>query len=360
MVWADLSPAGNSDIFFAFSTDNGLTFSTPDNLSNNTGVSTDPQISSSGNNVYVVWEDSTPGTGDTDIFFAFSTDNGQTFSTPDNLNNETSDFSDPQISSSGNNVYVVWEGDSTLADGDDDIFFAFSTDNGQTFSPPVNLSESTEDTFDPQISSSGNNVYVVWEDFTPGNADIFFAFSTDNGQTFSIHNLSESTDFSGGQQISSSGNNVYVVWHEGPIGNFEIFFAFSTNNGQTFTDPDPLSESTQVASGPQISSSGNNVYVVWHEGPVNADNADIFFAFSTDNGQIFSTPDNLSESNVDSGASQISSSGNTVYVVWQEGNFGTTDIFYTTNNKDFGLFGSDLNLSNNAIGSVNPQISSSP
>ena len=80
---------------------------------------------------------------DTDIFFAFSTDNGQTFSTPDNLNNETSDFSDPQISSSGNNVYVVWE-DSTLAGGNDDIFFAFSTDNGQTFSTPDNLSESTE------------------------------------------------------------------------------------------------------------------------------------------------------------------------------------------------------------------------
>ena len=116
----------------------------------------------------------------------------------------------------------------------------------------------------------------------------------------------------------------------------------------------------EVASGPQISSSGNNVYVVWHEGPIDADNADIFFAFSTNNGQTFSPPVNLSESNVDSGNSQISSSGNAVYVVWQEGNFGTTDIFYTTNNKDFGLFGSALNLSHNAINSVNPQISSSP
>ena len=173
------------------------------------------------------------------------TDNGQTFSTPDNLNNETSDFSDPQISSSGNNVYVVWE-DSTLAGGNDDIFFAFSTDNGLTFSTPDNLSESTQSTFDPQISSSGNNVYVVWEEFTlAGNADIFFAFSTNNGQTFSVpDNLSESTDFfSIGQQISSSGNNVYVVWREDPSGsNADIFFAFSTDNGQTFSTPDNISE----------------------------------------------------------------------------------------------------------------------
>ena len=80
-----------------------------------------------------------------------------------------------------------------------------------------------------------------------GNADIFFAFSTNNGQTFSVpDNLSESTDyFSSGQQISSSGNNVYVVWREDPSGgNFDIFFAFSTDNGQTFSTPDNISEST--------------------------------------------------------------------------------------------------------------------
>ena len=52
--------------------------------------------------------------------------------------------------------------------------------------PPDNLSEeNTGSSFFPQISSSGNNVYVVWEDDTPGNFDIFFAVSTDNGQTFS-------------------------------------------------------------------------------------------------------------------------------------------------------------------------------
>ena len=38
------------------SNDNGLTFSDPFNISNNTGISANPQISSEGNNVYVVWE----------------------------------------------------------------------------------------------------------------------------------------------------------------------------------------------------------------------------------------------------------------------------------------------------------------
>ena len=45
-----------------------------------------------------------------------------------------------------------------------------STDGGLTFSaPPENLSENTGSSTEPQISVEGNNVYVVWEDDTPGN-----------------------------------------------------------------------------------------------------------------------------------------------------------------------------------------------
>src|SRR6185436_4234 len=183
----------------------------------------------------------------------FSTNNGQTFSTPDNLSENDGSSFNAQISSEGNNVYVVWEDGS-------DIFFAFSTNNGQTFSTPDNLSETTGPSVDPQISSEGNNVYVVWRDITFPNSDIFFAFSTNNGQTFSTpDNLSETTGPSAGDpQISSEGNNVYVVWEDNTLGNSDIFFAFSTNNGQTFSTPDNLSEeNTGSSEDPQISSEGN-------------------------------------------------------------------------------------------------------
>ena len=164
----------------------------------------------------MVWQDETPA-GISNIFFAFSTDNGQIFSLPHSLNNRTIESFAPQISSSGNNVYVVWT--EFVPSGDlfsPDTFFAFSTDNGQTFSSPENLSKTTGTSQGPQISSEGNNVYVVWEDFTPAdNFDIFFAVSTDNGQTFRTpENLSKTTENSQGAQISSEGNNVYVVWEE--------------------------------------------------------------------------------------------------------------------------------------------------
>jgi hypothetical protein len=89
-------------------------------------------------------------------------------------------------------------------------------------------------------------------------------------------------------------------------------------------------------------------------------NNDIFFAFSTDNGQTFSTPDNLSENTGFSGIPGISSEGNNVYVIWGDVTPGNSEIFFTTNNDLFGAFGNIINLSHNAGDSAQPQISSSP
>ena len=107
-------------------------------MSNNTGFSPNPQIAAIGNNVYVTWTDNTPGNDD--IFFAVSNNNGTSFGTPINLSNNTGDSFNPQIAASGNNVYVTWE-DSTP--GNDDIFFAVSNNNGTSFGTPINMSNNT-------------------------------------------------------------------------------------------------------------------------------------------------------------------------------------------------------------------------
>jgi hypothetical protein len=199
----------------------------------------------------VVWEERAPR--NEDILFSYSHDSGQTFSAPFNISNSSTIRSfNPQISSQGNNTYVVWE---EFTD-DDDIFFAMSTNGGQTFSTK-NLSNNTGDSHEAQISSEGNNVYVVWQDDTPRNDDIFFAMSTNGGQTFSTKNISNNAGNSWFPQISSEGNNVYVVWQDDtdtPSGSFNIFFTFSHDGGQTFSEPENLSESTGDSLFPQISS----------------------------------------------------------------------------------------------------------
>jgi hypothetical protein len=362
-VWQDSTP-GNNEIFFSVSHDDGETFSTPQNISKNLGNSFSPQITCEGNNVYVVWTDTTGlDPGNFDIFFSFSHDGGLTFSTPDNLSENTGLSAAPQISAEGNNVYVVWQ-DNTPTGSTFDILFARSTDGGLTFSSlPDNLSENTGNSALPQISSEGNNVYVVWVDRTPGNAQIFFSFSHNGGQTFSTppdFNISQSTENSGGPQISSEGNNVYVVWHESStLDPFDVvFFARSINSGLTFSTPEPLSDDDgNESSDPQISSEGNNVYVVWQD--VSPGNFEIFFIRSTDGGATFSTPpDNLSENTGDSLFPQISSEGNNVYVVWDDNTPTNPEIFFSFSHDDGLTFSSPPdNLSENTGSSAGSQIS---
>jgi len=109
---------------------------------------------------------------------------------------------------SGSNRFVVWQ-DNTCppikCTAQNDIFFRRSTDNGATWKAVVNLSNNTGSSVDPQIAVSGSNVYVVWQDTTPGNFDILSRRSADSGSTWKsvgVSNLSKNTGNSISPQVA--------------------------------------------------------------------------------------------------------------------------------------------------------------
>ena len=80
--------------------------------------------------------------------------------------------------------------------------FAASNNNGTSFGTPINLSNNTRASFIAQIAAIGNNVYVTWEDDTPGNFDIFVIT---NAQPFGIPiNMSNNPGSSQNPQITVS------------------------------------------------------------------------------------------------------------------------------------------------------------
>ena len=127
-----------------------------------------------GSNVYIVWQDNKPG--NFDILFRVSTNNGSTFASAKNLSNNAGNSTNAQISSVSDAVRIVWQ-DDTL--GDFDILFKASGNEGATFGSTKNLSNNDGDSSVPQIISSGGNIYVVWQDDTPGNFDILFKKGVD-------------------------------------------------------------------------------------------------------------------------------------------------------------------------------------
>ena len=95
-------------------------------------------MASSGNDVYIVWPSN--ATGHLEISFRASSDNGQTFADKVNLSSTPNvDSTDPQIATSGNYVYISWWED--YGNGTKVPFFRTSNDNGHTFGLALSLSD---------------------------------------------------------------------------------------------------------------------------------------------------------------------------------------------------------------------------
>ena len=89
---------------------------------------------------------------------------------------------DAPIATSGDNIYITWW---TNKSGNSEVMFRASTDNGQTFGKKINLSNSTNaESIDAQIGSSGNRVFVTWWEKNQTHNEPVLRISRDNGATF--------------------------------------------------------------------------------------------------------------------------------------------------------------------------------
>src|SRR6187431_186102 len=148
--------------------------------------------------------------------------------------------------------YVVW---SVGEEEDRYILFARSTDGGKSFSSPLSLSGSSRsNVFNPEVSSSGNNVYVVWQgQSATGNQDIFLRKSSDYGASFSAaENISNDPGGSGNPDIAAVGNDTHITWEGTTPGNNFVFYTKS-DNGSDFGTPQKLGGNQGISYRPEIS-----------------------------------------------------------------------------------------------------------
>jgi hypothetical protein len=192
--------AEGGDIHIIRSTDNGATWNSETNLSNNPGSSRFNSIAIQGSNVYVIWTQLNAGGTLADIFLKRSTDSGATWKSSKNVSNNDGWSENGQVAVSGSNVYFTWEDDT---DGDIEILFKRSTNKGATLKAVVKISNNAGDSTDARMMLIGSNIFVVWMDDTPGNNDVLHRRSTDNGATWkTTQNLSNNAGDSERPQIA--------------------------------------------------------------------------------------------------------------------------------------------------------------
>jgi hypothetical protein len=265
VVWQDTTP-GNYEIYYLRSQDGGTNWSAARRITWTSGESRSPAIAAgSGNSLHVVWHDDTPG--EEEIYYKRSSDGGTTWSSAFRITWTSVGSYDTNIAAdSKSTIYVVWE---NMTPGSSEVYYKTSTDGGSTWSVAKRLTWTSGSSAHPAIVIDATDVvHVVWQDNTPGNYELYHKKSTDGGSAWSAaRRLTWTSGFSWVPAAAvDSTAAVCVVWYDDTPGNPEVYFKRSADEGASWSTAERLSGTSGSSSHPSIAiNPGNTIYVVWED-----------------------------------------------------------------------------------------------
>lgn len=315
IVWVDQS---QKDVLFQMYEPGGETrFNEPVNVSRSPDIfSWLPRIVISGDNgenVYILWQEIvfSGGSHGGEIFFARSTDGGNSFSDPVNLSNTTAGAAKGRLTArywdngsldivkdNDHNLFVTW------SEYEGRLWFSRSTDRGKTFSDPVHITGDNEvPARGPSVAvdDNNNNVYVAWTVGEDRSADIHLVKSDDGGRSFGEPRIVfKSEGHSDAPKIIADGNGtlhlVYAESPAGPFNRYQIRYSRSNDGGNSFEGSREIAQALpddfDSMNYPSLGfDANNNIYIVWE---LFADRRGrplgLGFIYSEDGGETFESP----------------------------------------------------------------------
>jgi hypothetical protein len=187
--WLEYVSSTENDIYFSKSTDNGNNWTVPANITNDIDFHNNVYMINNGNNnLYIAYEKGI--SLESEIYLKYSSDGGDTWSVPKNITNNPGKSSNPCISIFSDNMYFIWSDNSHSIPANDssDIFFKWSNDFGLTWLDSVNVSENSGNSLRPRICYEINgplpapwlDITMFWYDYSPGISEIFARRSNHN------------------------------------------------------------------------------------------------------------------------------------------------------------------------------------
>lgn len=410
---------GSSGIYFTSSANGGVSFSSPVKISQKGGTTQFPVMDTGdgyqspySGDVYVAWAQTVSGT--LQIFVASSTNNGATFS----LKQVSSGGGiTPVLAASGSYVYVTWFQttpcpatalnplNSTTGTGQDAcIYVDSSTNNGTTWSQPVELNPSTKG--EAQVVAWGNYAYMTAD----GTYFSSYGVTTSNWngsgtsptgwteplQLYSFYSYDPSSPstscqafppptgclISFGREPWIAANNltIYVTWEAVNLSSTTALYSdygvTSTNGGLTWypgtcnnvTCPDenitsyppeitnPTQQSQFLVTGnaadvwePENAAFNNTAVMTVHS----LKNQGIYVTSTTTDGASWTAPVevNIGLKGTSAYAHIFTSDGNDVWVLWGQATSGSVWDAYVAYSSNSGVtFTAPVDISNNAAG----------
>ncbi len=322
VVWWD-SRDGNDEIYYKNSTDGGTSWGADKRLTNNSAISELPSIAVLGSVVHVVWVDLRDG--EDEIYYKRSTDGGNNWESDTALTNDDNVTSWlPSVLVSGSIVHVIWR---DLRDGNREIYYKRSADEGISWDSDMRLTNAPLDSFFPSGTVSGPSIHIVWVDERDGNPEIYYKRSTDAGLSWEADiRLTNNSAMSSVPCVSVSGSVVHVVWDDLRDTNWEIYYKPSTDGGISWGADSRLTNNVFSSWDPFVTVSGSVVHVAWYD--ERDGNYEIYYNRSGNGGVSWGTDTRLTNNSAGSERPSISVSGSVVHLVWFDERDGNPEIYY--------------------------------
>jgi hypothetical protein len=267
-----------------------------------------PRLALTGDTIHVLWQEIvfSGGSHGGDIFFARSTDGGLTFETPRNLSASVAGDGKGRIDGkTWNNgsldlvaapgaLYAAW----TEYEGR--LWFARSTDNGATFSTPVAIAgDEARPARAPTLAVSPAGVHLAWTVGEDPNADVFIATARD-GVTFAAPvTVGRASTYADAPKLGvDASGTLHLAFAEsasGPFARFDVRYTRSRDGGRTFEESRVVSRphpaDMESAAFPSLAIEDSTLHVVWELYPDHREAPrGLGYVVSRDGGATFTAP----------------------------------------------------------------------
>jgi hypothetical protein len=263
----------NSEIFMVRSVNGGQTFESEVQISSAIHGCIVPQVAVTDDAVYVVYEDR-DANWDYNIYLQKSTDNGTSWSTPQNISNTDQNARWCTIDASDDNLAVIWNQQTGSSYNHLDLFCSSSADAGTSWSTPQNITNNQA--YNARLSTRiiGQHIYTATSAKIDGQqSDIMLYHSSDLGATWDDGiNVSDNTGDSSRPDLrivpTDTTPRIYLTWSDATyFNNDRAQVSASYDGGATWTDFESISQDQEDASWAhmlvQAGDASDTCYVIW-------------------------------------------------------------------------------------------------
>jgi len=272
VIWSSYR-TGNADLFYKVYNASAVHPWSPDiQLTNNPNEDTTPSIMQASNGViWVVWK--TNRTGNEEIYY--KTYSGAAWSSDNPLITDPSaKHLAPSIMQAANGtIWVVW---SSNLSGQFQIHYTVSSDNGATWSPHDNtLTDTIEANRDPAIMQAANgSIWVVWV----RTKDLYYSLYSGVEWSEAAQLTTDPLNDTHPSIAQASDETVWVVWDSNrSMAQYDIYY--KTYSGTWSTDTGLTTDPANDIAPSILRAADSNIWVFWYSSRL--DNIDIYYRKSS-------------------------------------------------------------------------------